>query len=79
MNDGAFNYLVDTEGSRLSFRRDFDRMPFGFAHRLHTSDHFSFDALRAVSYTHLDVYKRQAMERPETHEVAVPNCRRTYN
>src|SRR5271155_3988634 len=49
MDDGAFNYLVDSEGSRQSFRRDFDRMPFAFAHRLHISDHFSFDALRDLA------------------------------
>ena len=49
MDDGAFTYLVDTEGCRLSFRRDFDRMPFAFAHRFHISDHFSLDALRDLA------------------------------
>ena len=49
MHVGAFTYLVDTEGCRLSFRRNFDRMPFAFAHRLHTSDHFSLDALRDLA------------------------------
>lgn len=49
MHEGALNYLVDTEGCRLSFRRDFDRMPFAFAHRLHTSDQFSLDALRDLA------------------------------
>ena len=32
-----------------------------------TEDGESLDAIRAVSYTHLDVYKRQAMVRPLTH------------